>query len=211
MDKPDITILTPLSLRTSWRFPLQSDAARREVIIGGLWLLVPFVGWLMNMGHRIIMVHNMMHGRSAWPAWTDPKGLLWHGLVTFVGMLYYYSPAMALAAVYWWWGRALWAIIAAAVLFVMATVAIPGYMSHYCREFDPREIFDPFRAVSRVFESGAAYWHAWLIALSALATSFVGLLGLGVGFLFTSVWFWQVAGFSFASVMTRRHGLMQER
>ena len=33
------------------------------------------------------------------------------------------------------------------------------------------------------------------------------LLALGAGFLFTSVWFWQVAGFSFASVFTRRFGL----
>jgi len=37
--------------------------------------------------------------------------------------------------------------------------------------------------------------------------SFSGLLALGVGVLFTSVWFWQVAGFSFASVFTRRFGL----
>ncbi len=37
--------------------------------------------------------------------------------------------------------------------------------------------------------------------------SFSGLLALGAGFLFTSVWFWQVAGFSFASVFTRRFGL----
>jgi hypothetical protein len=46
------------------------------------------------------------------------------------------------------------------------------------------------------------------IALAALACSFLGLLGLGVGFLFSSVWFWQVTGFSFASTMTQRHGLM---
>jgi hypothetical protein len=37
--------------------------------------------------------------------------------------------------------------------------------------------------------------------------SFGGLLALAVGFFFTSVWFWQVAGFSFASVFTRRFGL----
>ena len=37
--------------------------------------------------------------------------------------------------------------------------------------------------------------------------SFGGLLALAVGFFFTSVCFWQVAGFSFASVFTRRFGL----
>lgn len=56
-------------------------------------------------------------------------------------------------------------------------------------------------------EGGPAYWHAWAIALSALVLSFLGLLALGVGFLVTSVWFWQVAGFSFARVFTRRFAL----
>jgi hypothetical protein len=47
--------------------------------------------------------------------------------------------------------------------------------------------------------------HAWAIALAALGLSFVGLLAAGAGFLVTSVWFWQVAGFSFARVFSRTH------
>jgi hypothetical protein len=54
----------------------------------------------------------------------------------------------------------------------------------------------------RVLQGGVAYWHAWAIAFAALLCSFLGLAGLGVGFFFTSVWFWQVAGFSFATVFT---------
>ena len=83
-----------------------------------------------------------------------------------------------------------------------AVIAIPGYMTHYCKAFDPAEIFNPLRALRRVFEGGRAYWHAWSIALCAMALSLLGLLGLGVGFLASSVWFWQVAGFSFATVFT---------
>ena len=92
-----------------------------------------------------------------------------------------------------------------AVLLALATLAIPGYMTHYCRGFDVREIYDPVRALSRALQGGAAYWRAWGIALCALALSFVGLLGLGVGFLATSVWFWQVAGFSFARVFSQKY------
>ena len=40
-----------------------------------------------------------------------------------------------------------------------------------------------------------------------MLVSFVGLLGFGVGFAFTSVWFWQVAAFSFATVFTQRFDL----
>lgn len=61
------------------------------------------------------------------------------------------------------------------------------------------------RALSRALQGGRAYWKAWGIALSALAPSFLGLLGLGVGFLATSVWFWQGPGFSFAGVFAQKY------
>lgn len=197
-----IDLRTPRSLATAFRFPLQSALSRREVLIGAALLLVPGVGWLLNMGHRIAFVHHMLHGRPAWPAWRNWPRLLKHGAITFGGMLYYYAPSLALG---WWaWGRGSTPGLAvAALLFLLATVAIPGYMTHYSRDFDPREIYDPFRALRRVFQGGAAYWHAWGIALAALAVSFLGLV-LGPLFLVTSVWFWQVAGFSFARVFSQR-------
>ena len=71
-------------------------------------------------------------------------------------------------------------------------------------------MFDPARALRRVRQGGRAYWHAWGITLAALAVSFVGLLGLGLGFLVTSVWFWQVAGYSFATVFSQRFDLFDK-
>jgi hypothetical protein len=201
-----IDLTTPLSLRTSFKFPLQSRPARREVLIGAVVLLLPGLGWLLNMGHRIVMVHRMLHGDSAWPAWTHPLMLLRHGAVTFAGMLYYYAPGILVAAVGFRTGRA-WMLVLGLLLVLLATIAIPGYMTHYCRAFEAREIFHPLRALSRVAQGGRAYWHAWAIALTALGLSFVGLLAAGVGFLVTSVWFWQVAGFSFARVFSPAYGV----
>ena len=201
-----IDLRRPLTLATSLRFPLQSPASRRDVVIGGLWLLVPGVGWLMNMGHRITIVHRMHHGRSPWPAWDDPRALLRHGLLTFLGMVWYGWPGVSLAAAGLWLERGPLLALGVA-LWLLAVVAIPGYMTHYCKTLDPREIFDPFRALGRVRQGGLAYWRAWGIVLVAMPLSFVGLVGLGVGFVFTSVWFWQVAAFSFASVFTRRFDL----
>lgn len=209
MAPQEIGLQTPLSIRSSFGFPLQSPIARREVLIGGLLLLVPVIGWLLNMGHRIQMVHNMMQGRYAWPAWRDYPNLLRHGLITFVGMLYYYIPAMICGLLSWQTGLTGWAI-AGLVCFVLATTVIPGYMSHYCIAFDWKQIFNPIKAVKHVLDCGKMYWYAWLIALSALALSFIGLIGLGIGFLFSSVWFWQVAGFSFATTMSHRHRLLQK-
>lgn len=203
---PSIDLSTRLSLRSAFLFPLQSRLARREVLWGALLLCVPVVGWLLNMGHRIAMTRRMQRGLPAWPAWNNYRELLYHGTVTFLGMAEYHSPAVVcgLAA---WWSRssALWYV--AGCLWLLATAAVPGYMTHYCHSLDAREIFNPLRALRRVAEGGPSYWHAWLIALAALSCSFLGLLFFGVGFLVSSVWFWQVAGFSFATAFTERYGL----
>jgi len=201
-----IDLRHPLSLRTAIRFPLQSPEARRDIIIGGLWLLVPVFGWLMNMGHRVRVVHRLQRGDPPWPAWEDPAELLKHGTLTFLGMVWYGWPGVLLGA----WGihaQLPWCAAAGLGLWLAAVVAIPGYMSHYCKAYDPREIFNPFRAMRRVAEGGVAYWKAWSIVLPVMVLSFVGLLGFGIGFVFTSVWFWQVAAFCFATVFTQRFEL----
>ena len=175
--------------------------------MGAVLLLLPIVGWCLNMGHRIRIVHRLQHGQEAWPAWGGYGELFKHGVVTAGGMLYYYSPAIVLAAVAWR-SRTPWLCAPAAALFLAATVAIPG--SHFCRSFDAAEIYNPFKALHRVIEGGTAYWRAWAIALSALGLSFLGLLALGVGFLVTSVWLWQTAGFSFATVFSSRFELTRD-
>lgn len=199
------SLQSPLTLRNALRFPVQSAASRREVLIGALWLFVPVYGWLLNMGHRIVITHQLIGGRPGWPAWVSHRAMLRHGLVTFAGMVLYHLPASACFALASWTGAPAWWWVGGA-LWVLATCAVPGYMTAYCVELDPREVFDPFRALRRVLEGGAAYWHAWAIVLACLALSFVGLLAFGVGFLVTSVWFWQSAAFCFASVMVRSQG-----
>lgn len=54
---------------------------------------------------------------------------------------------------------------------------------------------------------GLDYWKAWGVVLPTILTSFLGLLAVGVGFLWTSVWFWQAAAFCSATVFTQRFSL----
>ena len=195
-----------LNFKNAFYFPVQNKVAVKEVWVGSLWLLLPFIGWLLNMGHRIMIVNKMQHGLCPWPSWDDKGLLLKHGFFTWLGMVYYYFPAILLMGLGYYFHQPIF-LIFSAPFFLFATLAIPGYMSHYCKEYDYREIFNPFKAFSRVMEGGRDYWRAWLIAISALLLSSLGLLAFGLGFLFTSVWFWQVAGYSFANAFTRKFNL----
>lgn len=208
--KPEITLHSRLSIKHSLLYPVQHADARREVLIGGLWLLVPVFGWILNMGHRIRMTHRMQHGERAWPAWCGYGDLLKHGTLTFLGMLEYHAPAMIVIMIAYLTGMP-WLYVLGAALWLPATLAVPGYMTHYCYSLNPKEIFNPLLAYQRVQEGGAAYWKAWGIVLLGLALSFTGLLLAGVGFLFTSVWFWQSAGFSFATVFSEKFDLIESK
>lgn len=215
----EITLRTPLTLRSSFGFPLQSSVARREVLWGALLLAVlPGVGWVLNMGHRIAYVRRMQRGLPPFPAWSDPerpwrevyRELFVDGMATLVGMIWYHWPGALLMALGGWL-RSTPLIALGALLWVAATVLVPGYMTHYCKERDFKAILDPRLALRRVREGGARYWHAWSIALAALALSFTGLALFGIGFFVTSVWFWQVAGFSFATVFSQHFSLIEEK
>lgn len=201
-----IGLQTPLSLKSAFTFPLQNPQAKKEIIIGGLLLLIPVIGWLLNMGHRIMIVHKMQHGQDPWPSWENWGILFKHGVITWMGMIYYYIPALTFVILAHLLDT-FWPNLIAVILFSLATIAIPGYMSHYCLQFDCSEIFNPFKALRRSFEGGSNYWLAWRIAITALLLSFLGLIVFGFGFLITSVWFWQVAGYSFANTFTNAYQL----
>jgi hypothetical protein len=196
----------PLTAGRAMMFPFYCKASQRDVLIGGLWLLVPVMGWLLNMGHRIVVTHRLLHGQEAWPAWENYPQLMRHGVLTFAGMVLYHLPAMVVEILAWQLGSGVLHGLAA-LLWILATMAVPGYMTHYSYTLDAREIFNPFRAMRRVLQAGPLYWKAWGIALVAMVLSFLGLLAFGVGFLWTSVWFWQVAAYGFASAFTQRYGL----
>ena len=201
-----IRLHSPLTLRNAIRFPIQSAETRRDLLIGGLWLLVPIFGWLINMGHRVRVVHRLQKGVEPWPAWGEPLELLRHGMWTFLGMMWYGWPGVGLMLLGGWFQNGLFGGVGF-LLWLLAVVAIPGYMSHYCKAYDVSEIFNPLKALRRVFEGGRDYWKAWTLVLPMMLCSFLGLLAFGVGFLWTSVWFWQSAAFCFATVFTQRFGL----
>jgi hypothetical protein len=201
-----IDLKSELTFINAYKFPIQTDKSRQEILWGALLLLIPFIGWILNMGHRIEMVHKMQNGQPSWPAWGDYNKILKNGAITFLGMLYYYTPSFGMYTLGWYFEDEVLKLLAV-LLFLFATVFIPGYMTHYCKNFDVHEIFNPIRTLLRVFQGGILYWKAWSITLSALIISFSGLLLFGIGFLITSVWFWQVAGYSFANVFTQKFHL----
>jgi len=88
------------------------------------------------------------------------------------------------------------------LFFVLAIYILPGGMTYNAAFNDISYLYRPDRALVRAFEGGTAYLHAWLISPTAIALSFLGLLALGIGFFYTSVWAWMVAGYAFSRALS---------
>ena len=77
-------------------------------------------------------------------------------------------------------------------------------MTYNAAFHDISYLYRPDRAFARAWEGGKDYLWAWIIALSAILISFLGLLALGIGFLYTSVWAWMVVGYAFSRALSLR-------
>ncbi|MCA9272705.1 MAG: hypothetical protein KDA31_06640 [Phycisphaerales bacterium] len=47
------TLESPLTSRNAFLYHIQNNRLRRDILTGAISLLVPGIGWLMNMGRRI--------------------------------------------------------------------------------------------------------------------------------------------------------------
>jgi hypothetical protein len=202
-----IDLRSPLTWRNAFGFPLQSWESRRDVLVGGAVLFIPVLGFVLNMGYRLRMVHRMQRGECPWPGWADFRGLLRHGGVATAAIFGYHLPALICLSLAWWWAN-FWLGGLGLALGALATFFLPGFMTFYAYDFDVRHVLRPLVAWGRVLRGGRFYLRAWGIGICACLLSFGGLLLFGVGFAWTSVWFWQVAAFCFSRVFSEQYGLL---
>lgn len=198
----ELTPDAPLTLRNAWIFPIQNTVARRELLLAGALFSIPLLGWVLNMGHRMNMVHRFHRGLPMRPAWQGGGALLRHGLVGLLAFALYAGPGAVLVGIGAWTANG-WLVALGGVLFCAGTYLIPCFMTAYCRAFDIREVLDLVCALRNLRSVGGEYPRAWCYVLLSGVLSLGGLLLLGVGIFWTTVWNWQVAAFCFCHVFRR--------
>jgi hypothetical protein len=204
---PSTSLPQRVVLSDALAFPLRSPEARRDTLMGGAWMFLLVIGWILNLGHRLEVVGRLYRGDAPYFRGFVPLGYVFRrGLIAASAIFCYLLPAlvsfilaliMALNAVS---GAALVGGIGL-VFFVLGVFTLPGCMTVYACEGDARILTHPLTAFRRAWAQRRHYLYAWGIALLAIGLSLFGLLLLGVGFFFTSVWAWQVVGYAFTVAM----------
>jgi hypothetical protein len=193
-----------LSYRECFRFPVSTPEARRDLLIGGIWLFALPIGWILNLGHRLDVVRRLHAGEIPVFGGFSPYGrTFFRGLKPLLAILLYLFPGTAVAWIaYSLPGTARIVLAAlATMLIVIGVFALPGGMTLNAVSDDVSYLYRPDRSLRRAIDGGQKYLHAWRIGLSAVALSFLGLFAVGVGFLFASVWAWQVVGYAFSRAL----------
>src|SRR4051812_11522462 len=96
---PDRSALT---FADCFSFPLRSVEGRRDVLVGALWLLTTLPGWVLNLGHRLEVVHRLY--RDEQPPFRGFGPVLFtlqRGLTAWFAIALYLSPAALLATAAW--------------------------------------------------------------------------------------------------------------
>jgi hypothetical protein len=190
-------------------FPLETPQARRDVLVGGLLLFALLIGWILNLGHRLEVVRRVFHDDEPYHRGFAPwRRTFVRGLGAFFAIGCYLSPSVvtgALSVLAFRAGLGLLAVLLAVVAvsaFVLAIYTLPGGMTYNAAFGDLSYLYRPDKAFRRAVAGGRAYVHAWGIAITAMLLSLLGLLALGVGFFFTSVWAWSVVGYAFSRALS---------
>jgi hypothetical protein len=199
-----------LHWKDAFLFPLETPEARRDVLIGGTLILLLWpIGWVLNLGNRLNVVARLHSGRSPYFTGFRPwTSTLLRGCISATAIAAYLSPAIVLGVLaYYTYSKGTAALmatgfgIAGATLFVLAVFTLPGCMTVYAVEGDAAVLRNPVKAFRRAWSRRHVYLRAWAIALASVALSFVGALAALIGFLYTSVWSWDVVGYAFTIAM----------
>jgi hypothetical protein len=195
-------------LRECFAFPISTPEGRRDVLLGGTLLLLPLLGWILNLGHRLDVVYRVYHDEPPYFRGFAPWGhTLRRGLRAFAAITVYLMPAILLAgataalhcharsALIWVTGPL------ALACFLAAIYALPGGMTYNAAFNDLSYLYRPDKALRRALDGGSSYLHAWAIAIAAMALTPLGLLAVGVGFFYSSVWGWSVVGYAFSRAL----------
>jgi hypothetical protein len=199
-----------LDWRDAFRFPVATPEGRKDVLIGGTLILFLWpIGWILNLGNRLNVVARLHAGESPYFTGFRPWTFtLARGCTSAAAIAAYLSPSIALGALAYYEhaiNAAGWAVVssslAAALAFTLAVFTLPGCMTVYAVEGNQSVLRNPLVAFRRAWSRRDVYLRAWVIALVSIVLSFAGLLGLLIGFLYTSVWAWEVVGYAFTVAM----------
>lgn len=82
----------------SYTYMLKQPGGAGKLLIAGLLLLVPLLGWALVAGYMLEATRRVALGREDLPEWSDVGGYLVQGLLLWAGIIIYSAPGTVLGS-----------------------------------------------------------------------------------------------------------------
>jgi hypothetical protein len=178
----------------SFTYMLQQPGGFGKLIVAGLLLFIPIIGWAFVAGYMIRTMRHVAAGQDTLPDWNDWGQLLVTGLLVWVGGLIYEIPGLILgrfgdagSLLQGLWGLVIFVVFPAAIIRFAATDNFGSF-------FEFGEI------IGFIQNNTSNYILAVVLTLVASMLSMVGLVLLIIGVVFTIAWSMLVTAHLYGSV-----------
>jgi len=155
-----------------------------KVLICGVLLFIPIIGWLLIGGYLLRLMHNVIIGSSTpLPDWDNWGGDLAGGLKMFVVYFIWGIPLWIVQAIDRSVDSALFALIAFVISLLWSAVNISA-ASDLAREGNIADALNP-RPLTRVLNNIGVYAVYVIASFIFIMLAMIGLIGLVIGVVFT--------------------------
>jgi hypothetical protein len=178
----------------SFTYMLQQPGGLVKLIIGGLLMFVPIIGWAFVAGYIIRTMRQVAAGSDSLPEWTDWGQLLVSGLLVWVGTLIYEIPGIIMGR--FGTGGSILQTLWGLVVFIV----LPAALVRFAASDDFGAFFDFDAIFSFIQTNSSNYILAVVLALVAGFLAMFGLILLVVGVVFTIMWAALVTAHLYGSV-----------
>src|SRR5665648_965546 len=163
----------------SFTYMLQQPGGLVMLIIGGLLMFVPIIGWAFVAGYIIRTMRQVAAGSDSLPEWTDWGQLLVSGLLVWVGSLIYEIPGFIMGR--FGTGGSILQTLWGLVVFIV----LPAALVRFAVSDNFGAFFD-FDAIFAFIQTNSSnYILAVIVAFVTGFLAMFGLILLIVGVVFT--------------------------
>ncbi len=182
----------------SFTYMLQQPGGIGKLVVGGVLMFIPVIGWMIVAGYMIRTLRQVSAGVETLPEWTDWGQLLVTGLLVWAGSFIYEIPGMIIGR--FGVGGTLLSSLWSLVVFIV----LPAALIRFAATDNFGAFFDFSEIIAFIQANSSNYILAVVLALVASILAMFGLILLIVGVVFTIFWASLVTAHLYGSVWAKQ-------